>query len=125
MAYGYKEWLAHEGHDNNDSPVSPRIGALQMVLAIVDNLQYPRPGWGVVEPTVLKDTIRKLVSTDNQGNAEWDGALQEALAMFEQEKFLVLCGSKIDPKTVVNKIKKLLPKDAAPAEKAAEPEAEA
>ena len=107
MPYGYQQWLKYEGTNEDGSPRNVRAGALNKVLEIIENLKYPRPGWGLIKGDELALRVRKLKEPGSSPvNPEWDHALQDTLDWMEKNNFLVYCKDRIDPKDLVSDLKK-------------------
>ena len=108
MAYGYKQWAKLEGVGDDGAPKDPRIGALEKALDIIENLKFPRPGWGMIDPEDFEYRLKAMLSQDSDGNKSWDGGINEVLEMLSQAPSIRYCGDKFDPKDLINEIKKAI-----------------
>lgn len=123
MAYGYTHWLKAEGTDASGQPISPAVGALRKVLEVVENMEFPRPGWGMIDPSELSVRLQKLRGPDN--HPDWEQALTQVETGLAAAGAARYCGEKIESKVVTILVKNLikgLTGGPAEPEKEAEPE---
>ena len=63
MAYGFKEWCEERSLDAQSlSGQEAWDGALTLALDIFENEKLPRAGWGKVDPKVVEDKLKKMLS---------------------------------------------------------------
>ena len=63
MAYGFKEWCEERSLDAQSlSGQEAWDGALTLALDIFENEKLPRAGWNKVDPKIVEDKLKKMLS---------------------------------------------------------------
>ena len=63
MAYGFKEWCEERSLDADAlSGQEAWDGALSLALEIFENEKLPRAGWNKVDPKIVEDKLKKMLS---------------------------------------------------------------